>query len=218
MFTITQTLRSPYLGQWGLRSVFFTNEPVGDEQGSAAPSVSRKSLSQALDEAVNCREMRCLWPELGPRGRRKHAWRATQQIIWTIGAFLPPSHSLSGCFCHQQSADLCIHALCLTVFMVVKRLRLNSSNVCPFQTENASQMSRAEQSRRSSDDNWDDGTKRGNHEAVSGVIKQPFTNQTLYFSVEEDLHQPVMTWALHLPRLLFTPSLSTSKHEGRWQQ
>ncbi len=44
---------------------FFTNEPVGDEQGSVAPPVSHKSLSQALDEAVS-REMRCLWPELAP--------------------------------------------------------------------------------------------------------------------------------------------------------
>lgn len=101
-----------------------------------------------------------------------------------------------------------------------------SSNACVwillmfvhFRPKNASQGSRAEQSRRSSDDNWDDRTKRGNHKAVSGAIKQLFTNQTLYFSVEEDLHQPVMTWALNLPCLLFAPSLSTSKHDGRWQQ
>lgn len=42
---------------------FATNELVGD-QGSAAPPASRKSLSQALDEAVSCSEKRRLWLEL----------------------------------------------------------------------------------------------------------------------------------------------------------
>lgn len=46
---------------------FATNELVGD-QGSAAPPASRKSLSQALDEAVSCSEKRRLWLELQPRG------------------------------------------------------------------------------------------------------------------------------------------------------
>lgn len=46
---------------------FATNELVGD-QGSAAPPASRKSLSQALDEAVSCSEKRRLWLELEPRG------------------------------------------------------------------------------------------------------------------------------------------------------
>lgn len=63
---ITSNLQSSYLGQ-RVSLVCFTDELVGDEQGSVAPPASHKSLSQALDEAVSW-EMRCLRLELGPAG------------------------------------------------------------------------------------------------------------------------------------------------------
>lgn len=47
--------------------MFAANEPVGDEQGSAAPPASRKSLSQALDQARLAAGKQCRRLELPPR-------------------------------------------------------------------------------------------------------------------------------------------------------